>query len=61
MLYIMKKNTLWIFIGTMLLCAPWQLMAQQPEWPAVKVEMKPGARWWWMGSAVDSASLAYNL
>lgn len=30
-------------------------------WPEVRPEMKPGTRWWWMGSAVDSANLAYNL
>ncbi|UZR98829.1 glycosyl hydrolase [Chondrinema litorale] len=27
------------------------------NWPEVKVEMKPWTRWWWMGSAVDSANI----
>ena len=31
------------------------------EWPVVKQEAKPGTRWWWLGSAVDSANLTYNL
>ena len=31
------------------------------EWPLVKQEAKPGTRWWWLGSAVDSANLTYNL
>ncbi len=26
-------------------------------WPETTVEMKPWARWWWMGSAVDSANI----
>ncbi|MCD8101657.1 MAG: glycosyl hydrolase family 2 [Alistipes sp.] len=30
-------------------------------WPDVTVEAKPGTRWWWMGSDVDSAGLSYNL
>jgi len=38
--------------------------AQQGEgigWPRVRQEAKPGVRWWWMGSAVDSANLTRNL
>ena len=31
------------------------------EWPVVKQEAKPGTRWWWLGSAVDSVNLTYNL
>ncbi|HRZ96514.1 MAG TPA: glycosyl hydrolase, partial [Paludibacter sp.] len=30
-------------------------------WPTITPEMKPGTRWWWMGSAVDKANLQYNL
>lgn len=37
-------------------------VAQQTlQWPEVTKEMKPGARWWWMGSAVDAASLQWNI
>lgn len=42
-------------------CMPATLAAQQTEWPAVNKEMKPGTRWWWMGSAVDSVNLARNI
>lgn len=35
--------------------------AQTVEWPEVKIESKPAARWWWMGSAVDKDNLTHNL
>lgn len=31
------------------------------QWPEVKSETKPWTRWWWLGNAVDSANLKYNL
>lgn len=31
------------------------------SWPKVTQEMKPGTRWWWMGSAVDKTNITYNL
>ena len=31
------------------------------EWISSGVEAKPYTRWWWMGSAVDSAGLDNNL
>lgn len=31
------------------------------EWPEVKPEARPGTRWWWMGSAVDSENIHYNI
>ncbi len=31
------------------------------KWPVPTVESKPWTRWWWMGSAVDSANLNYNI
>lgn len=31
------------------------------DWPTVNQEAKPGTRWWWLGSAVDSANISYNL
>ena len=30
-------------------------------WPDVKNEAKAGARWWWLGSAVDKENLQWNL
>ena len=35
--------------------------AENLSWPAITSEMKPGTRWWWMGSAVDKTNLQYNL
>lgn len=37
------------------------LQAGVPSWPEIKSEAKPGTRWWWMGSAVDSLNLTRNL
>jgi hypothetical protein len=44
----------------LLLCA-FKATAQTPVWPSVKKETKPWTRWWWMGSAVDSAGLTNAL
>ena len=35
--------------------------AQVPAWPEVSTVAKPGARWWWLGSAVDSVNLSENM
>lgn len=37
------------------------LTAAAQQWPVVNQEARPGTRWWWMGSAVDSANLKYNI
>ena len=42
-----------------LLAAGGVMQAQQ--WPDTPVEARPGARWWWLGSAVDEKNLTYNL
>ena len=31
------------------------------SWPTPMTEAKPGARWWWLGSAVDKENLQWNL
>ncbi|MDO5446878.1 MAG: glycosyl hydrolase [Prevotellaceae bacterium] len=31
------------------------------SWPVAKQEAKPGARWWWLGSAVDKENLDWNI
>lgn len=31
------------------------------NWPTITTEMRPGSRWWWMGSAVDAPNLTYNI
>jgi hypothetical protein len=35
--------------------------ASADAWPALKREHKPWTRWWWPGSAVDKASLTWQL
>ena len=32
-----------------------------PSWQEIKQEAKPGTRWWWKGSAVDSIGLTANM
>lgn len=34
---------------------------QSQSWPSVSQECKPYTRWWWLGSAVDSAGIDSNL
>ena len=31
------------------------------DWPKVTTQARPAARWWWLGSAVDTSNLTYNL
>jgi len=52
----MKKFTI-IFAAILLSCTA--IHAQ--EWPVIRTEARPAARWWWLGSAVDKANLTYNL
>ena len=35
--------------------------AQRPQWPETSIQTKPGARWWWLGSAVDEQNLEYLM
>ncbi len=37
------------------------VVAQSVDWPTVNQVAKPGTRWWWLGSSVDSTNLTYNL
>ncbi len=37
------------------------LSAANTAWPEIRTENKPGVRWWWMGSAVDTKNLTWNL
>ena len=52
----MKTWTCWLMCAV---CGT--LSAQNTEWPEIKTEAKPAARWWWMGSAVDKANLTRNI
>lgn len=33
----------------------------QLQWPAITAQTKPWTRWWWMGNAVDTQNLKWNL
>lgn len=35
--------------------------AAAQSWPDVPREALPGTRWWWLGSAVDSANISWNI
>ncbi len=35
--------------------------AAAQSWPVTAIEAKPGARWWWLGSAVNENDLEWNM
>lgn len=37
------------------------LSSTAQQWPEVTTEMRPGTRWWWLGSAVDTLNLRKNI
>lgn len=37
------------------------LSSTAQHWPEVTTEMRPGTRWWWLGSAVDTLNLRKNI
>jgi glycosyl hydrolase family 106( putative alpha-L-rhamnosidase) len=53
----------WISTGLKwcLFLLTWLPAHAQLRWPAVTAQTKPWTRWWWMGSAVDTADLRVNL
>lgn len=58
-------KSLIIAFGLSVVAIP-QLFAQSTKqadtvWPPISSEARPYTRWWWLGSAVDSTGLAYNL
>lgn len=54
------KRILLLFI--ILHCSFFALQAQNfAEWPKAQREARPYTRWWWLGSAVDSAGLQWNM
>ncbi len=52
----MDKKFFAIAIAMLGIC---ELSAQ--SWPVVNPEAKPGARWWWLGSAVTEKDLKWNI
>ena len=55
----MMKRPVRILLSLVLLGLPLMVAAQQ--WPVANPEAKPGARWWWLGSAVDKENLQWNM
>ena len=51
------------FCMGMLSCIDVHARANQGDlgWPEAKVENRPGAYWWWMGSAVEEENITWNL
>ncbi len=49
------------YLLLILFSSPFLSTGQTTSWPATNVEMYPGTRWWWLGSAVDKVNLTYNL
>ncbi len=48
----------------LLLTIAWSVVAiaaSAQSWPTLTTEAKAGARWWWLGSAVDQENLRWNL
>lgn len=37
------------------------LFMSAQDWPAPGGDSRPGSRWWWLGSAVDTANLSHNI
>ncbi len=54
-----RKNVL----GLLLLVAGYGVAAGQSAipWPKITRDAKPWVRWWWLGNAVDTPGLQYNL
>ena len=50
-----------IGIGVLSLSLAASLKVAAHDWPEATLESRPGSRWWWLGSAVDSANLAKNI
>ena len=51
------KRTLLLFF----LCLGINHAANAQSWPEVRQEAKAGARWWWLGSAVDKQNLKWTM
>ena len=51
----------WLY-GSLLSLLCFSVVAQEAlTWPEATVTSKPWTRWWWLGSAVDEASISQQL
>ena len=46
---------------TIILLAVLAMPAVSQQWPEIRPEAKAGARWWWLGSAVDKQNLQWTM
>jgi hypothetical protein len=56
----MKTRYLLLLAAPLLFSNCWGI-PDETDWHPITREAKPWTRWWWMGSAVDSANITYNL
>ena len=56
LLNLMRKRYL-----TIIILATLAVGATAQQWPEIKQEAKAGARWWWLGSAVDKENLHWAM
>ncbi len=54
----MKRYNLYLFVCLLIAACSGPA---DTTWPEAKPEARPGVRWWWLGSAVDSAGLTANM
>ena len=54
----MKHFSLYLYICLMIASCS---TPSDTSWPEAKPEARPGVRWWWLGSAVDSTGLTANM
>lgn len=53
----MKILTKILVVLSVMIGAATNAVAQMPSWPKESVQTRPGARWWWLGSAVDNENI----
>ena len=57
-----QHRTFWLIIGlSLIICQVALTPARAQSWPTPAQEAKAGARWWWLGSAVDKENLQWNI
>lgn len=49
------------YLLSTLILACLSVAANAQQWPEVKQDAKAGARWWWLGSAVDKKNLRWTM
>jgi hypothetical protein len=57
----MKQKHILLIIGLFFYALGCMTQTAVMDWPAIQKETKPWTRWWWLGSAVDSANITHNL